>query len=113
VVRPDVANSRRREVDRPIVKEHGISVRPACQILTMSETCYRYEARKNVENERIADRLLRLMDNYRNCGFGLCYLYLRNVNGFIWNHKRIYRINKELELKLRIKPRKPLIREKP
>ena len=29
------------------------------------------------------------------------------------NHKRVYRIYKELELNLRIKPRKRLVREKP
>ena len=46
-------------------------------------------------------------------GFGLCFLYLRNVKGFKWNHKRVYRIYRELELNLRIKPRHRLVREKP
>jgi len=40
-------------------------------------------------------------------------LYLRNVKGFGWNHKRVYRIYRELELNLRIKPKKRLKREKP
>jgi len=43
----------------------------------------------------------------------LCFLYLRNVKGFGWNHKRVYRIYRELELNLRIKPRKRLVRDKP
>jgi len=98
---------------RRVVTERGISVRLACQIFTVSETCYRYEAKRNAQNEQIANWLLRLTDNHRNWGFGLCYLYLRNVKGFTWNHKRIYRIYKELELNLRIKPRKRLNREKP
>lgn len=49
-------------------------------------------------------------------GFWLCYLHLRNVKGFGWNHKRIYRIYRiyrELELNMGIKPRKRLQREKP
>ena len=54
----------------------------------------------------IADWLVRLTDNQRNWGFGLCFLYLRNVKGFGWNHKRVYRIYRELELNLRIKPQK-------
>ncbi len=61
----------------------------------------------------MANWLIKLTDNHRNWGFGLCYLYLRNVKGFKWNHKRVYRIYKEPELNLRIKPRKRLVREKP
>jgi len=57
--------------------------------------------------------LIRLTDNNRSWGFGLCYLYLRNVKNYTWNHKRIYRIYKALELNLRIKPRKRLVRDKP
>jgi putative transposase len=57
--------------------------------------------------------LLRLTENQRNWGFGLCFLYLRNVKGFLWNHKRVYRIYRELELTLRIKPKKRMNRAKP
>ena len=32
---------------------------------------------------------------------------------FSWNHKRVYRIYRELELNLPIKPRKRLVRDKP
>ena len=35
------------------------------------------------------------------------------MKGFGWNHKRIYRIYRELELNLRIKPKKRLVRERP
>lgn len=49
----------------------------------------------------------------KNWGFGLCFLYLRNVKHFKWDHKRVYRIYEELELSLRIKPKKRLVREKP
>ena len=95
------------------VTERGISIRLACQLYQISQTCYRYEAQLNAENEQIANWLLKLTDNHRNWGFGLCYLFLRNVKVFGWNHKRVYRIYKELELNLRIKPRKRLIREVP
>jgi len=91
-----------------VVAQRRISIRLACQVFTVSESCYRYEAKLNADNARIADWLLRLTDNNRSWGFGLCYLYLRNVKGFQWNHKRIYRIYRELELNLRIKPRKRL-----
>ena len=95
------------------VADHGVSIRLACSAFAVSETCYRYEARRSAENDEIADWLIRLTTNQRNWGFGLCFLYLRNVKGFAWNHKRVYRIYKELELNLRIKPKKRLVREKP
>ena len=65
------------------------------------------------ENERIADLLVGLTHSHPTWGFGLCFLYLRNVQGHGWNHKRVYRIHREQELNLRIKPRKHLKREKP
>ena len=98
---------------KKVVAERGISTCLACVIFSVSQTCYRHEAKKDAENEQIANWLLRLTDKHRNWAFGLCYLYLRNVKGFKWNHKRVYRIYKALELNLRIKPRKRLNREKP
>lgn len=79
----------------------------------ISETCYRYQTKRQAENDEIANWLVRLTDNNQNWGFGLCYLYLRNVKTFGWNHKRVVRIYRELELNLRIKPKKCLVRAKP
>jgi putative transposase len=95
------------------VTEKGIAVRMACLIFSISETCYRYQCKLRDENAVIADWLIRLTQANRTWGFGLCFLYLRNVKHFDWNHKRVYRIYRELELNLRIKPKKRLVREKP
>ena len=56
---------------KEVVAQRGISIRLACQVFTVSESCYRYEAKLNDENTRIADWLLRLTDNNRSWGFGL------------------------------------------
>lgn len=95
------------------VAQHSVAISLACMAFGISETCYRYQAKRQAENEEIANWLIRLTDNNRNWGFGLCYLYLRNVKGFGWNHKRIYRIYRTLELNLRIKPKKRMVRERP
>lgn len=88
----------------------GITLARACRLFSVSETCYRYQAKHSSENVVIADWLVRLTHNQRNWGFGLRFLYLRNVKGFVWNHKRVYRIYCLLELNLRIKPKKRLVR---
>jgi len=95
------------------VQETVANIRQACEAFNISQTCYRYEPKLSAENEKIADWLMRLTHNQRNWGFGLCFLYLRNVKGFGWNHKRVYRIYCELELNMRIKPKKRIVREKP
>ena len=90
-----------------------LSIRAACRAFSISATCYRYEPKLSDENAAIAEWLIILTDRQRNWGFQMCFLYLRNVKGFKWNHKRVYRIYRELELNLRIKPKKRLYREKP
>ena len=105
--------SHRREMAKQTVESKGVTIRLACNAFAISETCYRYHPKLSEENTKIAEWLIRLTHNQRNWGFGLCFLYLRNVKGFEWNHKRVYRIYRELELNLRIKPKKRLVREKP
>jgi putative transposase len=79
--------------------------------LGISETCCQYKAKLNVEAPSLPDGL-RLTNNHCGCNFELCFLHLRNVKGFKWNHKRVYRIYRKLELNLRIEPRHRLVREK-
>lgn len=109
MVRP----SRRREIAKAAVELGRLNIRAACDAFTISQTCYRYQYKLSDENAVIVDWLQRLTCRQRNWGFQLCFLYLRNVRGFGWNHKRVYRIYCELELNLRIKPRKRIMRSKP
>lgn len=95
------------------VARRGISIALACRTFGLSETSYRYSPKLRPENEEIADLLVGLTTARKTWGFGLCFLYLRNVRGHGWNHKRVYRIYRDLELNLRIKPRKRLKRDKP
>lgn len=109
MVRP----SQRRELAAAVVDAGRTSIRHACVTFDVSETAYRYVPRRLDEDALIADWLVRLTTAFRDWGFGLCFLHLRNVKVFAWNHKRVYRIYRELELNLRIKPKKRLAREEP
>jgi putative transposase len=109
VVKP----SQRREMAQWAVETKAVSIRAACASFAISTTCYRYVRKLDAENAQIADSLVQLTETHRNWGFGLCFLHLRNVKKKHWNHKRVYRIYCDLELNLRIKPKKRLDRETP
>lgn len=95
------------------LKKHPISLRAACTVFHISISTYRYQGIHIPENAVIADWLLRLTSTHRRWGFGLCFMYLRNIKQFTWNHKRVYRIYRQLELNLRIKPKRRIKRDKP
>jgi putative transposase len=83
-----VKPSQRKEMAKEVIAERGISIRSACSIFGISETCYRYQAKLSGDNAFIVDWLLRLTTTNRTWGFGLCFLYLCNVKGFGYNQKR-------------------------
>ena len=95
------------------IKKHDVSVRFITDCFAISVTCFNYQAKLGSENQLIGDWLFRITTTHKRWGFGLCFMYLRNVKGFGWNHKRVYRIYRELELNLRIKPRRRIKRDKP
>jgi putative transposase len=95
------------------VARRGVSVALACRTFDVSETCYGYSSLLSDENEEIVDLLVGLTEARKTWRFGLCFLQLSNVHGHPWNHKRVHRIYCELELNLRIKPRKWLKLDKP
>ncbi len=53
----------------------------SCRAFDVSEACYRYSPKLDDENEQIADLLLGLTKAKKTWGFGLCFLYMRNVQG--------------------------------
>ena len=105
--------SHRREMARQAVAERSVPITLACEVFKISETCYRYQPKKDAENALIERWLIRLTDQHTNWGFGLCFLYLRNQKKYRWNRKRVYRIYCELELNMRIHSKKRVRREKP
>ncbi len=103
----------RRELAQSAVAIWGISIWLACNVFYISESGYRYKAVLCDENQQIGDLLIELITKNNQWGFGLCFLFLRNVKGFRWNHRREYRIYCELKFNLRIKPKTRITRLPP
>ena len=45
---------------KEVVHQRGLSIRVACTVFSISESCYRYEPKQDAENALIADWLIRL-----------------------------------------------------
>ena len=86
--------------------EHPVSKRRACGLFSIGLGCYWHASRRQPDDE-VIDVLLRLAQSRPRWGFGLMFDWIRS-RGANWNHKRVYRVYKELELNLRIKPKKRL-----
>lgn len=105
-----VKPSQRKAMAQRAVANRNVTLRMTCVAFCISETCYRYQPVNDDENAQIADLLVDLTEMETNWSFGQCFHYLRNVKGFGWNHKLIYRIYCDLAFNLRIKPRRRLKR---
>ena len=97
----------RREVAHWLHAERDFSKRRAAGCCSISSGCYRYESRRKPDDE-IVDVLTRLAESRPRWGFGLMFGWVRLQDDpeMKWNHKRVYRVYKELELNLRIKPKR-------
>lgn len=61
-----------------------VSVRQACQIFAISECCYRYRPALHIENQHIADVLIRVTDSLKtgDSGCVTCiYVMLKGSDG--------------------------------
>jgi putative transposase len=79
--------SERKVLAHEVVNADKMHIALSCRTFMISETCYRYTPILKNENLKIAELLLTLTESNRNWGFGLCFLYLRNVKRYKWNHK--------------------------
>jgi len=95
------------------VNEKAISIRLACLIFSISETVIAIKPNSVIKTLKLLTGwfvwLITIETGALVCAIYICVTW----RAFRWNHKRVYRIYRELELNLRIKPRKRLVRDKP
>ena len=86
------------------MRDHQISIKRSCGLHQISEGCYRHSPVTG-KDDPIRDVIQRLADTHPRWGFGLMVGWMR-LQGHTWNHKRVYRVYREMEMNLRIKPKK-------
>lgn len=89
-----------------MIQEHGVSERQACNALSVPRSSYRY-APKPRNDTPVINELQRLVEKHPAIGFWQSYFRIRR-QGFIWNHKRVYRVYTALHLNIRRRYKKRL-----
>lgn len=89
-----------------MIKEHKVSCRQACKLLSLPRSTFNYKPVIKDDSE-IIHQLASLVDNHPAIGFWQSYYRIRR-KGFVWNHKRVYRVYTDLKLNIRRRYRKRL-----
>ena len=83
-----------------------VSIRRACQMVQIPRSSFSY-TRKPPNDEEVIQALTDLVSKHPSIGFWKCYHRLR-LQGYEWNHKRVYRVYTQLKLNIRRRARKRL-----
>ncbi|OBT09343.1 transposase [Vibrio sp. UCD-FRSSP16_10] len=86
--------------------KHNISQRRACRVVGISDSVYRYQPDLHRDDE-VIDALKKAVERYPAYGFSKLFKTLKRW-GYKWNHKRVHRIYRSLNLNMRRRKKKRL-----
>lgn len=89
-----------------MVDVHGVSCRQACKAVSMPRSSCSYKPKVRDDSQVIRE-LEGLVVKHPSIGFWQSYYRIRR-KGYIWNHKRIYRVYTGLQLNIRRRHKKRL-----
>ena len=95
------SQAEKRDVVLFVHEEHGLSVSKACTALRISRSMFLYKPTPR-DGSLVITTLLELVERYPRYGFAKYFVVLRR-EGYTWNHKRVYRIYRQLQLNMRRK----------
>ena len=89
-----------------MIIEHRVSIRQACIEVDLPRSTFQYDpVPKN--DDQIIEELEKLIEKHPSIGFWMCFYRLRRM-GYIWNHKRVYRVYTAMQLNIRRRSKKRL-----
>jgi putative transposase len=89
-----------------MMEEHGVSERQACKALRVPRSSYQYKS-KAKNDIPVINELQEMVSKHPAIGFWQSYFRLRR-KGFVWNHKKVYRVYTALHLNIRRRFKKRL-----
>jgi len=97
---------KKREIVEYMVQEHSLNIRQACYCASLERSSFYYHPKRK-EDSDLVDCLNDLSEKHPSYGFKKMFHSLRN-QGFVWNHKKVYRVYKKIGLNLMRKRRRRL-----
>jgi len=89
-----------------MVTIHGVSQRQACKTVRLSRSTQQYKQKPKAD-EAVIDQLNTLIEKHPAIGFWQSYYRIRR-QGFVWNHKKVYRVYTAMKLNIRRRSKKRL-----
>ena len=102
----------KKEVVAYLVENHRMSIRQACGTAHLNRSSYYYVEKGPDKDDEVIDALEALALKHPTAGFPMMFNRLRN-NGCPWNHKRVYRVYKSLNMNLKRRRKRPLPKRDP
>ena len=94
-----------------VCAEHEVSIRRACRVVGISGSLYRYKPDKH-RDDAVIKALLETVNRYPAHGFGKLFTIMRR-NGYTFNHKRVHRVYRLLNLNKRRRGKKRIASRNP
>lgn len=88
-----------------MVREERLPVSRACKLISLLRSQYYYKSLKN--DTAVIDALHKLSADHPTYGFRKLFAYLRR-DGHDWNHKKVYRVYRQLKMNRRRKGKRRL-----
>lgn len=89
-----------------MINVHGLSHRQACKAVHLSSSTQRYQ-KKEGKDDVVIKQLQHLVEKHPAIGFWQSFYRIRR-QGWVWNHKRVYRVYTLLRLNIRRRAKKRL-----
>jgi putative transposase len=78
----------------------------SCIEVDLPRSTFQYDPVPN-NDDQIIEELEKLIEKHPSIGFWMCFYRLRRM-GYIWNHKRVYRVYTAMQLNIRRRSKKRL-----
>jgi putative transposase len=96
----------KKEVVNYLSKESQLSIRQACKLTKTNRTTYYYKSHPR-DDSQVIDKLETIANKHPSYGFKKMRYIIRN-EAYPWNHKKIYRVYKLLNLNIQRKRKRRL-----